>query len=278
MPSLKLRDGVDAVEPKKFVIGGLVVYTYAGELDPSKPLSFVVVAHPRCLDYKYAEVLCREIVHAVPNAICATFDLPNHGTRTVSKLSNEDWKEGNPTHAQNMLSVIDQAAAEVEMVAEYLPSYIGVLAQAVSNKTAVPLVTGVSLGGHISWKVGVGRFGASGNNYIKGIAPIIGCPDTLQMLKDRYAIQVTGGSDFPTLPPNAYQDRVDLIGKPFPVLALCGADDTLVPASYTEQWAKEGTLAANQIVYVQPKTGHECTPEMIDMLCDWINGLANRNQ
>lgn len=274
MPPLTLRDGVDAVEPEKFIVGGLVVYTYSKELEPTKPLPFVLVAHPRGLDYKYGEVLSREIVHAVPNALCATFDLPNHGTRIVSKPSNEDWARGNPTHAQNMLSVVDQSAAEIELVAEYLPSYISVLAQAISNKTAIPLATGASLGGHISWKVAVGRFGINGNNYIKGIAPIVGCPDTLQMLKDRYTIQVAGGTNFPLLPPNVYEDRVALIGKQFPILALCGADDTLVPASYTEKWSKEGALSAHQKVFIQPKIGHQCTPEMIDMLCEWINELA----
>lgn len=273
MPPISLREGVPAVEPKKYVVGGLEVFTWSNDIDATKPLPFILIAHPRGLDYRYGQVIAQEIINQVPNAICTSFDLPNHGTRIVSKQSNQDWAHGNQTHAQDMLGVIDQASAEVELVAEYLPTYIAELGQAVAQKTAIPLVTGISLGGHISWKLAVGRLGCFGTQYVKGIAPIVGCPDTQQMLLDRYAIQVSGGGGLPSMPKNSYAERVNLIGTEYPVLALCGADDKLVPARYTEKWAKEGQLSANQKVYVQPNTGHVCTPEMIDMLCEWINGF-----
>lgn len=37
--------------------------------------------------------------------IAVSFDQRNHGTREVNALANESWRQGNPTHAQDMFSV-----------------------------------------------------------------------------------------------------------------------------------------------------------------------------
>jgi len=43
--------------------------------------------------------------------IAVSFDQRNHGTREVTSLANESWKQGNPTHAQDMFSIFRSSAS-----------------------------------------------------------------------------------------------------------------------------------------------------------------------
>ena len=43
--------------------------------------------------------------HPSKGLIAVSFDQRNHGSRMVNSLSNEAWRVGNPTHAQDMFSI-----------------------------------------------------------------------------------------------------------------------------------------------------------------------------
>lgn len=59
-----------------------------------------------------------------------------------------DWKLGNPTHAQDMYSILAGTASDVSMLIDYLPSF---LFPNDEHEITDWGVMGVSLGGHSAW-------------------------------------------------------------------------------------------------------------------------------
>lgn len=125
---------------------------------------------------------------------------------------------------------------------------------------------GISLGGHASWHIG------AHDPRISLLIPIIGSPSYLTLFKSR--AESLGIPLSPPYLPNSLkqemeraQPRIEAYrGKD--VLVMSGGDDTLVP--FTESGSKDFTnqLAASRTcktlqVWVQPNTGHICSPEMI---------------
>ncbi|KAH6621983.1 Alpha/Beta hydrolase protein, partial [Boeremia exigua] len=105
--------------------------------------------------------------------IAAAFDARNHGTRLATPLHNEAWRQGNPTHAQDMFGVYAGTAADCAGLIDHLPSYLPGL------PALAHAVLGVSLGGHAAWHVLLSdprvRAGVVG----------IGCPDYARLMADR---------------------------------------------------------------------------------------------
>lgn len=62
-------------------------------------------------------------------------------------LSSLTWKEDNPTHAQDMYSILSGTAHDVSMLIDYLPSYLF----PTEERSIEWGVMGVSLGGHAVW-------------------------------------------------------------------------------------------------------------------------------
>ena len=58
------------------------------------------------------------------------------------------WRDDNPTHAQDMYSILCGTAHDVSMLIDYLPSY---LFPNDENEIVDWGVCGVSLGGHAVW-------------------------------------------------------------------------------------------------------------------------------
>lgn len=44
--------------------------------------------------------------------IALAWDQRNHGTRLVHEISNESWKKGNETHAQDMFGIVSGAVVD----------------------------------------------------------------------------------------------------------------------------------------------------------------------
>jgi pimeloyl-ACP methyl ester carboxylesterase len=109
--------------------------------------------------------------------ICASFDQRNHGTRQVSELHNQAWREGNPRHAQDMFSCYHGTAVDTSQLITHLPSYI--LTAPSSPKITTHMVLGVSLGGHASWHC------ILSDPRISAAVVGIGCPDYTRLMTDR---------------------------------------------------------------------------------------------
>ena len=107
-----------SVSKKTFCIAGIITTVYGlEELDVGiKDVACLWRLHPRLQSQECMAPVAASTIHAwreknqKPNKvktlglICISFDQRNHGSREVNAISNEAWKGGNKTHAQDMFA------------------------------------------------------------------------------------------------------------------------------------------------------------------------------
>lgn len=138
---LTIPDSINPPSHTLYPIGGIPVHVYgideatkSLEKSPSSELVVFNLVHPRTRTYEYAQRLAYLILDAyykarlqngadLPPAVAATFDLRNHGHRIIAD-GNSDWREGNATHGQDMVTGIMGTVQDVELVLEFLPAYL----------------------------------------------------------------------------------------------------------------------------------------------------------
>lgn len=122
--------------------------------------------------------------------------------------------------------------------------------------------------------------------------PIIACPDYTKLITKR--AKYSGISLAPPHYPDSlrtYIERNDPARAPYTasdasnpflgkkVLVLSGGEDPLVPFVHSQEFVDGLNVGPKGIkkVYVAPGVGHECTPEMVKQMADFIfeNALHN---
>jgi dienelactone hydrolase len=98
--------------------------------------------------------------------IALSFDMPNHGTRKVNEVGNQDWQGGNENHAIDMLAAVRLGRADMSLLMDLVESYV-------KRKVASHLCLGWSLGGHSSWEAFFGE------DRIEAAVVVIGCPNLM---------------------------------------------------------------------------------------------------
>lgn len=190
---------------KEFNIGGITTYVYNSEaiapyvksLGPnpdleSIQLNFLYLVHQRGGNYAYTEATGIKILEnlklnsSVP-VIPVTFDIRNHGARTVDKSKNSSWKSGNQTHGLDMISCIQGTIYDLKLIMEFLPSYLNLdslLEKSLREKglkfKSFNILSGYSIGGHV-----VIRFAAQYPELVSIINPNVGCSDLTTLLVTR---------------------------------------------------------------------------------------------
>ncbi|GAA6006723.1 hypothetical protein JCM11491_003157 [Sporobolomyces phaffii] len=281
----------------------------------SKPLSVLFLLHGRFgaasdkLIATFAStLLAAPVGHShhdrTKDLVVVTFDQRNHGHRTVEREKNFGWREGgkkraqdrrdqgiqddeldNPFHAVDMMSIQTGTARDVSFLIDFLPSVLFPN----DERTVVDwYCSGISLGGHSTW------ISLAHEPRISLGVPIIGSPSTLTLLSDR-ALSLPAPSgplsvSAPYFPKSflAFLDQNDpdkvamSVWNGRKLLVLSGNDDTLVnyvkggSERFVERLRAEGQLQELQ-VFVQPNTGHACTPEMMERATKfvWKYGLCS---
>lgn len=112
--------GHEHVSTKEYHIAGILVTVYGlEELANVKDVACLWLMHPRLQKHTIMAPVAAAAINAwnkkleesssarsnAKGLIAVSFDQRNHGTRRVSKLANESWKQGNPTHAIDMFSI-----------------------------------------------------------------------------------------------------------------------------------------------------------------------------
>ena len=165
-----------------YLVGGLNVYIHGlSTLQPEIPVTVLFLLHGRLgshtdfgnsgslEEHRLRCVNTRENLkqqlytsyrdHLSNYRLVCTFDQRNHGDREVDRrakyrllwlslMFSLDWKLGNPTHAQDMYSILAGTASDVSMLIDYLPSF---LFPNDEHEITDWGVMGVSLGGHSAW-------------------------------------------------------------------------------------------------------------------------------
>ncbi len=102
--------------------------------------------------------------------VALAFDHRNHGSRLGREGPNGSWREGNETHAQDMLGIIAGAVVDQSLLIDAVDGYLFV-GREKSRTIDQHLALGVSLGGHSVWQ---SMF--TDPRLVAGVV-VIGCPD-----------------------------------------------------------------------------------------------------
>ncbi|TGZ76692.1 hypothetical protein EX30DRAFT_336362 [Ascodesmis nigricans] len=249
--------------------------------------------HPRLETSSYMNAISHHSLSAHHSTnpsrglITISFDQRNHGQRLVSAARNEAWKQGNPTHAVDMFSMYHGTSVDVSLIIDYLQSAL-FADEASGYEIDTHIVSGVSLGGHAAYLclLNEPRISAAG--------AVIGCADFAALMTQRaektriVGFKVGGCVQFP----RALEEtvgRVDFGGvgrkkgweevarkvKGKRLLALTGNRDKLVPADCSEEVLRAlRKMDGFEIVEKGFDAGHECTPQMVAVLAEWVKGVV----
>jgi esterase/lipase len=190
-----------------------------------------------------------------------------------------------------MLSLISASASDFGILFDYLPSHIPGRFKKFYN-----IMAGVSLGGHVAWRVSK----SVGANKIHGIVPIIASPNLTGLMLSRLGVDASilklTYRDLYTLP---YRELATVLTeeqqrrwpeslskivqetdraieedfpKDIPMLIQNGELDLLVPSEFATQWAQHTNPDPCKKIecFVQKNTGHTCTKEMVTNTADWL--------
>jgi pimeloyl-ACP methyl ester carboxylesterase len=169
-----------------FTIAGILITVYGlSALAPScTTVSCIWLLHPRLQTQECMAPFAAAAINAynaLPAAqahglIAVSFDQRNHGTREVTPLSNEAWRGGNETHAQDMFSSYHGTAVDTSQLMDYIGGYIFPEDRV---KITRHLVLGISLGGHAAWHC------LMQDSRVSAAVIVVGCPDYARLMSDR---------------------------------------------------------------------------------------------
>ncbi|KAI9823132.1 MAG: hypothetical protein M1832_002575 [Thelocarpon impressellum] len=241
----------------------------------------------------HCNALSQEGAHSRPlkGIIAVSFDQRNHGSREVTPLANQDWRSGNPTHAQDMFSCYHGTSTDVSLLMDYVSSY----AFPRSEHVIVDhLALGISLGGHAAWQLLLLE------PRISTAIVVIGCPDYVSLMEHRAAksrletwtesepqgAHFLGSKDFPAGlmlaidkwdPAGFFRSGTSVEGQDEGeafvrrllqgkrVLNLSGGADKLVPYACSEELLRllrESSEGDSLTDKIYDGVGHEFSPEM----------------
>jgi acetyl esterase/lipase len=196
-----------------------------------------------------------------------------------------DWRSGNPTHAQDMYSILTGTAQDVSMLIDYLPTY---LFPNEEQKIVDWGIMGISLGGHAVYGCLIdGRCSIGTTDLDDRLAwgcVVIGCPSYIDLME--YRLEKCGlpvSAEYLPEPfrrlvdrnsPGSYFRRTGDVPdalKTKDILILSGQDDNLVPWSASEPFVtklQEGSPSVQVKLY--PGVKHEFAPEMRTDFRNWF--------
>lgn len=221
--------------------------------------------------------------------IAVSFDQRNHGTREVSPLANQSWRNGNPRHGLDLYSIYrmflsttipgvvfcyswlklpDGTARDTSLLLDHLPSSLFPLSE---RSIVSHIVLGVSLGGHAAWHciVHEARF--------KAAIVVIGCPDYVQLMRHRAAksklqtwtgtsppgASFIGSRDFPT-------SLLEVVQQSDPAALLMGHTTPSVEGDLGQLNLTQQKLGGKRILNLSGGADklvpHSCTQQFFNFL------------
>lgn len=253
--------GVKPVSWKRYNIGGILTTFYGQDELPQHPSEIVCfwLLHGRgdtqdSMAYTAAALLNAWNTHrkteSAKGLICVCIDQRNHGSRMVENQNNVSWKQGNPTHGQDMFATYQGTANDVSLLITQIDSYL-------PYKIDEHICGGVSLGGHATWIV------MMRDPRVRAAMIIVGCPDYVRLMTDR-AIRSKVPSTLATEPPG-----LKFLGsKDFP--------QSLIAA--VEQYDPAGILLSELDVYGPNDHEHPPSEEEVTRLRPIMGrSLAGKN-
>ncbi|TQS32905.1 hypothetical protein Golomagni_06766, partial [Golovinomyces magnicellulatus] len=154
-------------------MAGMLVDVYGlDSLPASVPVTALWLLHPRTWDRSRMKDIASRTIGAWTESkasktrglVALVFDMPNHGTRKVSKKGNHAWNKGNDQHAVDMAGMVKVAKADMSGLMDLVAGYLG-------RDVDAHVCLGWSLGGHSAWQAWMGE------ERVDAVAVVVGCPD-----------------------------------------------------------------------------------------------------
>jgi len=273
-------------------VGGIQVNVFSPVLDAGRGVDRVAILfllHGRLSKADALEAAAENLVEKSEDKrsileetalklVVVTFDLRNHGVRTIDPQGNQQWsdkaKENNPRHAIDMFSIISGTHRDISFLIEFLPSYLFPDGEQTIERW---MLAGISLGGHAAW------YALRHEPRLSVCIPIIGCPDYLTLMHDR-----AKASGLQLGPPVFPDSLLEIIERESPVsaqtkpgrnpflgkkiLVLAGGKDELVPWGFSESFVKQIKVGERGVkkVVVYPGVGHAFTPSMEEDVANFV--------
>lgn len=263
-------------------VGGIQVNIYKGHSESIKQphsVAILFLLHGRKGSAKDMDPVARTIIEKNMDQQqqrelwVVTLDHRNHGERLIELRANCSWKDktsGNELHAMDLYSIQTGTAEDVSFLIDFLPIY---LFPEDDCKVDAWGIAGKSLGGHSTW------IALSRDPRITVGIPIIGCPNFLNLMKQR-----AHKCAIPFEAPHVPKSLISLINKDDPaskdfkslnssnpffgkkILILSGKEDPLVPWSVNKSFVDALEVGPEGVKKVSVKEGveHTCTDEMVD--------------
>lgn len=290
-------DGFSPSSTTELVISGIKTYIYGlKELKGnSDKLAIIYMAHGRESTHRSTERILQYIVSQynkrgkATDLLGVTIDMRNHGERLLDIKLQKGWPE-NPTHGPDMIGEVFGDAQDFTIIAQFLPAYLPQ-----HYKTIFNIMSGISLGGHTTWRTAV-----TSNELFDAYAPIIGCPNLSRMMVERLKVEIPEKMANETSPlsykdieaymtddqkkkwPRIFADlvcendlkisKLDKSAKP--ILVLNGELDPLVPNRFSVVWSSIKPNEKTTLI-AQENAGHQCTLEMVNHLESWVSKLLD---
>ncbi|WRT69279.1 uncharacterized protein IL334_006263 [Kwoniella shivajii] len=295
-----LTFGYPTVSVKEVSIVGLECKVYGLEevQNSDKPLAVLVAAHGRTNSQKNMITFSQGILGIVNDEtknrnskrdlLIVTLDQRNHGKRISDKVANLSFDE-NPRHLIDMAAKVYGGAQDIQMIIDFLAAYLFPHGE---KKIEEWIITGISLGGHVAWRL------LREEPRIKIGIPIIGLPfESFPKYMKPRAESMKIPFDPPTYPPSLLPllegdiDHSNYKGKK--ILTIHGGHDKLVPLdkglkdienvmnilnnqenANTHGNARGGDsgkeLKGKGEIWIDEFTGHAVSKEMVEKTAQWI--------
>ncbi|OCF56102.1 hypothetical protein L486_06043 [Kwoniella mangroviensis CBS 10435] len=256
------------------------------ELEGSdRPLAVLIAAHGRTNSQKNMITFSQGIlgeVYAKPkeerkrDLLIVTLDQRNHGNRITDRKANLAYDE-NPRHLIDMAAKVDSllsdgGAQDIQLIIDFLAAYLFPMGE---KKVEEWIVSGISLGGHVAWRL------LREEPRIRIGIPIIGLPfESFPKYMGPRAESLNIPFEPPTYPPSLVPvlegdvDHSNYKGKK--ILTIHGGHDKLVPLEKGLKDIEKILDAVNDSeggkadIYVDDKTGHAVSKEMVWKTAEWV--------
>ena len=202
---------------RKTVVAGLEINIFTRTKDRNLPIIFVTHGRLGRVEdvFEYAEKLSES------GFIVIAIDERNHGNRMVRRRYNEDSNQ----HPTDTYGIIVGTAYDISTIIDFLPLKCGFTSEQIG-------VTGISLGGHVSF------LSLVIDSRIKVAVPIIGAADYQTLMVERKLLY-EGMDNFGV--DKFYPEKLDILVKKYdpinntnkikdrPILMINGDKDEIVP-------------------------------------------------
>ena len=204
----------------------------------------VFLLHGRMSKKDHLNHLAFRIAESNTKLIVFAIDQRNHGSRTINKDKNLDWKSGNSTHHLDMWTMQIGTMMDCCLLMDLLPLF------GYSNIREWG-VCGVSMGGHVSLML------TGYDNRIKYCVSIIGCLDFMTLMNLRKPEEIRFKEEY-LVSISKYNAFSNLQKTTAEVLMLNGSLDELVPPE-----VNQGISEITNIAYKEFQVAHVLDEEMI---------------